>query len=112
MRLNRVASADWQWALDGASLSDCDEAGTVSFDKVSFGEGLPVPGSAPSVTTSPVVYTIKKGDTLFSIADEFGVTARQIMDANGLNNEALIFGRTLNIPVAGGGTAATTHDGV
>ena len=91
MRLSEVAGADWQWAIDGVSLSDCAQAGQVNFEKVSF---------APAQTAQPVVHTIQRGETVFVIAEQYGITARELMDANNMDSEALIFGRELIIPVA------------
>ncbi len=62
----------------------------------------------PTVTATPaneVIYTVRSGDTLFRIATRFGVTVRQIAEANGITNPALIVtGQQLRIP----GVAAAT----
>jgi LysM repeat protein len=101
VRLSRVVNSDWQWALDGVSLSNCAEAGKVAFAKQSFGEAQVVAAADPgSSSGSQLTYTIAKGDTVFIIADKFGISARELMSANGLTSEALIFGRTLSIPVS------------
>ena len=50
-------------------------------------------------------YTVKKGDTLSSIAKQYGTTYQEIAKANGISNPNLIYaGQTLNI----GGDSATT----
>lgn len=55
------------------------------------------------------VYTVQRGDTLFSIAVKFGVTVQAIMQANGLTNADLIFaGQRLVIPTGTSGTSGTT----
>lgn len=44
-------------------------------------------------------YEIQRGDTLSKIAKQFGVTVKQLQDANGIKNPNLIIiGNTLKIP--------------
>ncbi|WP_034549589.1 LysM peptidoglycan-binding domain-containing protein [Carnobacterium funditum] len=50
-------------------------------------------------TTHANQYVVKKGDTLYSIAKSYGLTAQQIMTANKLTNANLIMiGQVLTIP--------------
>ncbi len=106
-RLSQVVNDDWQWALDGVTLKDCDDEGAVEFARYDFGTPVVTEGSAstgfttnPSTSGPRLVYTIEKGDTVFIIAEKFGISAVELMNANGLASEALIFGRTLNVPLA------------
>ncbi len=67
-----------------------------------------VPSRAPSAppaataTTAPVAgrkYAVQSGDTLSAIAERFGVTIQQIIDANRLQNPDLLLpGQELIIP--------------
>lgn len=43
-------------------------------------------------------YTVKKGDTLYTIARNYGVTVNEIKDANNLSSNNLTIGMTLMIP--------------
>jgi hypothetical protein len=77
----------------------------------------PTLGPGPSATPSPSPterpkrrfrnYTVKPGDTLFSIADHFGVTVRQIRNANPriTNPDRIKVGDRIRIPLGGGGPA-------
>ena len=47
----------------------------------------------------PNVYTVKKGDTLYSIARKYNTTVNNIKEYNNLSNNLLNIGDTLNIPV-------------
>ena len=44
-------------------------------------------------------YTVKSGDSLWSIAKKYGVSVSEIKDANGLTNSMLSIGKELLIPV-------------
>ena len=65
-----------------------------------------VPTSAP---TSSATYTVKSGDTLASIARQYGTTTTAIATANGITNINLIYaGQRLTIPGASSGTSSST----
>jgi len=51
----------------------------------------------------PTIYKVRKGDTVLSVADDFGVPAEKIRKWNGLRGNQLRAGRTLRIhrPLAG-----------
>lgn len=52
-----------------------------------------------ALMTSQVIYTVKAGDTLWSIAQKYGVTVQQIATANNITNVNLIYvGQLLVIP--------------
>jgi LysM repeat protein len=51
--------------------------------------------AAPSFRTTHIV---KKGDTLYAIAVEFGTTVAEIKAVNGLTSNSLKIGQKLNIP--------------
>ena len=59
----------------------------------------PEPGSGVSADTG--TYVVKQGETLFKIAVRFKLTTKQLADANGITNPALIYaGQILKIPGA------------
>jgi LysM repeat protein len=67
---------------------------------------VPPPGSnvtdIPAPPAGTTIYTVQAGDTLFSIAQRFGITVQAIINANSLANpDALAIGQQLNIPQAG-----------
>lgn len=64
----------------------------------------PAPTMTPAPTPTPVVYIVKSGDTLLSIAIEFGTTVADIQQANGIIDPgALQIGQELVIPLGPGG---------
>ena len=49
-------------------------------------------------------YTVKRGDTLYSIAKEYNTSVKQIMDDNSLTNPVLSIGQNLKIRVSNNNT--------
>lgn len=57
------------------------------------------PAETPTPTVEKVVYTVKAGDTLSRIANEYGLTYQEIANENKLSNPNLIYvGQKLTIP--------------
>jgi LysM repeat protein len=71
----------------------------------------PAPTSAPPAST-PVptggTYTVKSGDTLWSISVKFGVTVEALKAANNLTSNFIFPGQILTIPGGGGGSPSPT----
>ncbi len=68
--------------------------------------GGPVAANPPVSQTDPATfggatYTVQPGDTLFSIGLAYGVTAQEIMLANGLASDVIYTGQALTIPAGG-----------
>lgn len=67
---------------------------------IRVGQVLKIPGKSttpPPVTTTR--YTVKAGDTLYSIANRYGTTVQKVMAANSITNPRLLqIGRVLVIP--------------
>lgn len=60
---------------------------------------LPTATIPPTVTPVETIYTVRPGDTLFRIAARFKTTYRQLAEANGITNPALIYtGQQIRIP--------------
>lgn len=59
----------------------------------------PAPTATPTITPTPIIYRIKRGDSLLKISQEFGVTVRDLQEANGITDpRALQVGQELLIP--------------
>jgi LysM repeat protein len=62
-------------------------------------EPTPEPAdTSPEPTPVPLVHTVRFGETLRSIATQYGVTAEEIMEANGLSSDAIRAEQELVIP--------------
>ena len=66
---------------------------------------LPLPtstlesGAATRAACQVVKYMVQQGDTLSTIARNYGVTGQAIRDWNGLSNDQVFFGNTIEIPL-------------
>ena len=58
----------------------------------------PKPASKPKPHSSSVSYTIRKGDTLYALANRYGTSVAAIKRASRLSSDTLRDGRTLKIP--------------
>ncbi|MGC8838479.1 MAG: FxLYD domain-containing protein, partial [Anaerolineae bacterium] len=59
-----------------------------------------LPTATPTITPTPVVYVVQKGDNLLAIARRYGVTLQALQEANGiLDPRRLQIGQELIIPV-------------
>ncbi len=89
------------------NLPECQPAGAPSapinagtaLDEVPAGQPLLAPATAPPEFMVGETYTVRPGDTLFTISQRFGVSIQAIVDANNLTNpDRLSIGQTLIIP--------------
>ncbi len=66
---------------------------------------------ATPAATGPVTHVVNAGDTLFSIALQYGITVEELATANNINEaDVLTPGQTLVVPVAGSTTTVSPTD--
>ena len=94
--------------------------GLVNANHIYAGQRLVIPGGGSSsgstsggqASSGSQVYTVRRGDTLASIAYRHGTTAWAIASANGLANPNYIYpGQRLRIPKGGGAAPASVSGG-
>lgn len=91
--LEAIASRYGTTVQDIAQANDMEDA-----DFIYPGQSLIIPSSSRPADTH---YTVCQGDTLSSIADRLGITARAIADANEIADPSLIYvGQRLVIPAS------------
>lgn len=57
------------------------------------------PAEAPPAETALIVYTVRRGDSLWSISRQFGITIQNIVDANpGINPDSIQYGQKILVP--------------
>ena len=93
-------------ATHGVSVAKLKEWNNLKSDNIIVGQKLtiytnggPAKSSSSSSSSSYTTYTVKSGDSFYSIAKNYpGVSAQNIMDYNGLTSSKLRPGMTLKIP--------------
>ncbi len=98
----------------GTTVNAIMQANRLTNSIIYVGQRLAMPGGTSSTSSGAAsqvtsggsqIYTVRRGDTLASIAYRYGTTAGAIASANGLANPNYIYpGQQLRIPA--GGTAA------
>jgi len=54
--------------------------------------------SQPTYTSSPKVHTVVRGDTLWGLSRQYGVSVSAIKAANGMTRDTIVLGSKLKIP--------------
>lgn len=66
---------------------------------LSIGQQLKVPAEVnPPITDNYIIYTVKAGDSLYSIARQYNTTVNELMDYNNLTTNLLSVGQKLKVP--------------
>lgn len=84
------------------TVSDIMSLNNLSSNILSIGQTLKIPlkDVETSNSTEYTEYTIKKGDSLYSISKTYGVPIDEIMKYNGLTSNLLNVGKVIRIPLS------------
>ena len=99
-----VVSGDTLWSIarkNNISVSDLLKANNLTSNFLSVGQVLIIPNEVESSgedLTNNSLYTVQKGDTLWSISRLFNVSVNELRKYNNLNSDFLTIGQTLIIP--------------
>lgn len=80
----------------GVTVDDLKKVNNLTSNTLSIGQILNIPGK--NVTNVGSTYTVKSGDTLYSIARAFNTTLNDIKLLNNLTSNVLSIGQILKIP--------------
>ena len=88
-------------AKNGVSVASLRSANNISGNTIRSGQTLTIPGgggsSSSSSSSDTVSYKVKKGDTLWAIANRHNVSVASIKKWNNLNSTELTPGVSLTI---------------
>ncbi len=85
----------------GVSVIDLSNINNLTNNVIQIGQELKIPGNTGSNPSSTFQYTVKKGDSLYSIAKLYKTTVNEIMKLNNIKNSNLSIGQVLRIPEDG-----------
>ena len=85
----------------GVSVEALKSANGISGNLITIGQVLTIPSSNDKVPGDYVVYTVKRGDSLWNIANQYNVSVNDIVDYNNLGTTLLQVGQQLLIPTGG-----------
>ena len=80
--------------LYNTTVDELKELNNLTSNTLSIGQILLIPGNN---TILPNTYTVIKGDTLYSIANKYGLTVNELKELNNLTNNTLSIGQELLI---------------
>ena len=88
----------------GISVDELKAANNLSSNTLTIGTVLVIPTALEPETPDENIYIVKFGDTLYSIANKYGMTVNELKNLNGLTSNTLSIGQQL---VVSEGNAAT-----
>ena len=95
-----VKSGDSLWSIAkkyNINVSDLKEANGLTSSMLSIGDVLKIP-AVEEEQVKENVYTVKKGDNLYKIAQNYDTTVSEIIKLNNLTSTNLSIGQILEIP--------------
>lgn len=94
-----VQKGDSLWSIAGkfnTTVDNIKKLNSLSSNLLSIGQILLIPDISPSA--NQITYIVKKGDSLWAIANRYDTTVDQIKSNNNLKTNTLSIGQTLIIP--------------
>ena len=82
----------------GVSVTELASLNNIYGSNLKIGEVLKIPNTAGTNPNNMFMYTVKKGDSLYSIANKYNTTIQKIIDLNYLKSTNLSIGQVLRIP--------------
>ena len=108
-----VKAGDSLWKIAnqfGLTVAELKNLNGLNSDNLSIGQVLKVSNSNDSSNNnSDNTYTVKSGDSLWKIANQYGVTVNELKGLNNLTNDSLSIGQVLKIPSSSSNNFSNTY---
>ncbi len=96
-----VKQGDTLWGISnqfGVSVTELASLNDVDANTLQIGQTLKIPSKTGINPDNMFLYTVKKGDTLYSIAKVYGTSVSEIKKLNYLTGDSLVVGQVIRIP--------------
>lgn len=96
-----VKKGDSLWSIAnkfGTTVKKLKEINKLSTNVLKVGQILKVSSTNETIPDEYLLYTVKKGDTLYDIAKEYGTTVDTLKNINSLENANLVINQQIFIP--------------
>ena len=103
-----VQNGDSLWKIAnkyGITVDELKSLNGLSSNNLTVGQILEVPSSSSDVST----YTVKAGDSLWKIANMYGLTVAELKDLNGLTSDNLSVGQVLKVNNSSNNSSGNTY---
>lgn len=97
-----VKSGDSLWSIAkkyNVSVDELKKANNLTSNVLRINQVLFIPTKKEEESGNYIVYTVKSGDTLYSIAKNYNIAVSDIIELNKLSNNILNLGQRLLLPV-------------
>ncbi len=97
----KVKNGDNLWDIAkkyDTTVSTLKSINNLKSDNLTINQQLFIPKTNNSGTKNDNIYTVKKGDTLYDIAEKYNVSINDIKEKNNLKSNMLKIGQVLEIP--------------
>ena len=94
-----VKAGDSLWKIAnqyGLTVAELKNLNGLTSDNLSIGQILKISNSSSSNNSN--TYTVKAGDSLWNIANKYGITVSELKSLNGLTSDNLSIGQILKVP--------------
>ena len=101
-----VKSGDSLWSIAkkyATTVNELKSLNNLTSNNLQIGQTLKVPTNTTSVEAN--TYTVKSGDSLWSIAQKYGTTVANLKSLNNLTSDVLQIGQTLRVPSSESGAS-------
>lgn len=96
----KVVAGDTLYSISkklDTSVTELKKLNNLSNNLLSIGQILKIPTKIVDVGDTEL-YQVKSGDTLYSIANKYGISVNELKTINNLSNDNLSIGQLLNVP--------------
>ena len=107
-----VKSGDSLWSIANkynTTVNELKSLNGLTSDSLQVGQVLTVPGNSEGGAISSNIYTVKSGDSLWSIANKYNTTVNELKSLNNLTSNTLQIGQVLTLPSTSSSSSSNTY---